>query len=92
VQFVSAWILDDTNTNVTSLDLVNIPGTRLWRAATKTYLPMPAGQYRIDDIVLEDGDPFTADPLRTSWCVMMDIVSTSMYYVDERETLGTNIT
>jgi hypothetical protein len=92
VQFVTAWILDDTNMNVASLEFVNIAGTRLWRATTNTLLPMPAGQYRIDDIVLDDGDPFTANPLRTGWYMLIDIFSTSAYYVDERETSGNNIT
>lgn len=92
VAFVGLWIKDQSNSsNFDHLDLVYIPGTKRWKAATYPLLPLPAGQYYIDSITLNDGDPLTADPLRTGWYVIMPPLSTSAYFVDERETSGIDI-
>lgn len=90
VQFADVWIFDDTDTNFAALDLVKIPGTKRWRGATNTLVPLPAGRYRVDNIMLHDGDPLTADPLRTGWYMLNDLFSSSRYFVDERETSGVN--
>ena len=77
VMFVSLWIIDENNSsNFTFLDLTNTPGTKHWTATTDTLLPLPSGQYYVDDIVLDDGDPFTADPLRTGWYISDPFFST----------------
>jgi hypothetical protein len=55
------------------------------------YSPLSPGQYYVDEIVLDDGDPFTADPLRTGWYFSEPFFSTSKYYVDEREMSGFNL-
>jgi len=89
VMFAGLWILHETDpSNFTYLDLSNIPGTKRWTGTTNTYLPLVPGQYYIDDITLDDGDVFTADPLRTGWYFIMPYLSTSVYYVDERITSG----
>ena len=91
VMFISLWVIDENDSsNFTVLDLTNIPGTKQWTATTNSFLPLPPGQYYIDDIVLEDGDTFTADPLRTGWYFSDPFFSTSKYYVDEREMSGLN--
>jgi hypothetical protein len=85
VMFADLWIFHETDTsNFTHLDLVNTPGTKRWTGTTNAFLPIVPGQYYIDSIVLDDGDPFTADPLRTGWYFIMPSLSTSAYYVDER--------
>jgi hypothetical protein len=87
VMFAGLWILHETDGgNFTHLDLVKTPGTKRWTGTTNTYVPLVPGQYYIDDIVLDDGDPFTADPLGTGWYFTMPGLSTSVYYVDERIT------
>ncbi len=69
VMDVSLWIFDVTLANSASLDLTNTPGTKFWTATTNPLIPLPPGEYYVDDIVLNDGDPFTADPLRTGWYI-----------------------
>lgn len=91
VQFADVWICDDTDANCEPIDLLNIPGTKRWRGTTNSFLPVPSGNYRVDDIMLHDGDPFTADPLRTGWYIYNDFLSTSVYFVDEREVSDVNI-
>lgn len=85
VAFADVWICDDADTNCEPIDLANIPGTKRWRGSTNAFLPVPAGRYRVDSIMLHDGDPFTANPLRTGWYIYDDFFSTSVYFVDERE-------
>ena len=89
VMFAGLWILHETDgSNSTHLDLVKTPGTKRWTGTTNAFLPLVPGPYHIDNIVLDDGDPFTADPLRTGWYFIMPPLSTSVYYVDERITSG----
>jgi hypothetical protein len=91
VLFVDLWIEDETNSsNFDHLDLTRIAGTRRWRGSTNTMMPLPAGRYRVDSIHLNDGDPITADPLRTGWYMIDNFFSTSLYFVDEREMSGMN--
>mgnify|MGYP001596820177 FL=1 len=72
VAFADLWIFHETDgSNFTHLDLINAPGTKRWTGTTLTLLPLVPGQYYIDDIILDDGDPFTADPLRTGWYAIM---------------------
>lgn len=85
VQFADVWICDDAGANCEPIDLTNISGTKLWRGSTNVWVPVPAGTYHADEIMLYDGDPFTADPLRTGWYIYNDLFSTSVYFVDERE-------
>ncbi|OGW34959.1 MAG: hypothetical protein A2X58_04110 [Nitrospirae bacterium GWC2_56_14] len=81
------WITDENDwTNATPLDLVNIPGTKRWTGSTYTFLPLDPGQYYVEEIILDDGDQFTANPLGTGWYFVMPPLSTSVYYVDERIT------
>jgi len=87
VLFAGLWIFHDTDTsNFTHLDLVNTPGTRRWTGKTNAFLPLVPGPYHVDSITLDDGDPITANPLRSGWYSIMPPFSTSMYYVDERIT------
>jgi hypothetical protein len=89
VAFIGLWILDQSNdSDFDHLDLVNVPGTKQWKATSDAFLPLPSGTYYIDSIVLDDGDPFSVDPLRTGWYVVMPPLSTSNYFVDERELSG----
>jgi len=85
VMFAQVLITHETPTgDFAFLDLVNIPGTKRWTGTTIAQVPLSAGSYRVDDIHLDDGDVFTADPLGTGWYFVMPVFSTSMYYVDER--------
>jgi hypothetical protein len=91
VAFTQVLITHETPTgDFAFLDLVNTPGTKRWIGTTYYATPLSPGQYRIDDIHLDDGDFLTADPLRSGWYMVMDIFSTSMYYVDERIMSGMN--
>lgn len=90
VAFADLWILSETGgLNDTHLDLSKTPGTKRWTGTTLNVLPLDPGKYYIDSIVLDDGDPFTADPLGTGWYFIMPPLSTSVYYVDERITSDT---
>jgi hypothetical protein len=85
--FAGLWLLHETDgSNFTHLDLVNTPGTKRWTGTTNAFQPLVPGNYYVDDVVLDDGDPFTADPLGTGWYFVMPRLSTSVYYVDERIT------
>jgi hypothetical protein len=90
VMFAGLWIFHDTDpSNFTHLDLVKTPGTKRWTGSTNALLPLVPGAYHADSITLDDGDPITADPLRTGWYSIMSPLSSSMYYVDERIMSGT---
>jgi hypothetical protein len=85
--FAGLWILHETDaSNFTYLDLIKTPGTKHWTGSTNALLPLVPGKYYVDDIKLDDGDPLTANPLRSGWYVLMPLLSTSTYYVDERIT------
>jgi len=90
VAFADVWILDDTGASFDHIDLVHITSTKLWRGSTNTLVPLPSGNYRVDNIMLHDGDPLSADPLRSGWYIYNDLFSTSVYFVDERELSGLN--
>lgn len=84
------FINDETGSgDFAFIDLINKPGTKLWTGSTNTYVPLSPGQYLIEEIILDDGDSFSADPLGTGWYFVMPPLSTSMYYVDERITSKT---
>lgn len=91
VQFADVFLRDDTGTNFAFIDLDHITGTKQWRGATNTFVPLPAGNYRVEEIMLHDGDPLNADPRRTGWYIYDEFFSTSVYFVDERELSGVNI-
>jgi len=79
------FINDETgNGDFAFIDLINKPGTKLWTGSTNTYVPLSPGQYVIEEIILDDGDWQTADPLGTGWYIVVPPLSASMYYVDER--------
>ena len=81
------FINDETgNGDFAFIDLINKPGTKLWTGSTNTYVPLSPGQYLIEEVTLDDGDWLTADPLGTGWYFVMPVLSTSLYYVDERIT------
>lgn len=89
VMFASLWIIDVAGEmNFASLELTNIPSTKTWTATTNYYVPLPPGDYYLDDIELHDGDIFTADPLRTGWYFFNSLFFNSFYSLDESETSG----
>ncbi|NIQ08569.1 MAG: hypothetical protein GWO08_00985 [Gammaproteobacteria bacterium] len=83
---VNLWIFSENNTSVfDSIDLQPVGGTT-WSATTDTWLPLPAGNYYIDSITIEDGDPFANGQVRSGWYWINDLLSSSHYYIDQRLT------
>ncbi len=86
VAYVDLWIIDDSDgSDSQPIQLANITGTKYWTGTTEYYLPLTPGSYHLDTIVLDDGDPLTADPLREGWYSVEPLFSTTTYFVDESE-------
>lgn len=83
---VNLWVFskDDLN-EFENLDLQPVGGTT-WSATTNIWLPKPAGNYYIDSITIEDGDPFVDDQVRSGWYMINDMLSSSHYFIDQRLT------
>ena len=85
VYAISLWIHSKDNPYIfDSLDLVNVGGNT-WSAITNPWLSLPAGNYYLDSIMVEDGDPFANGIVKSSWYSRLSS-SNSHYYVDQRET------
>jgi hypothetical protein len=85
VYSISLWIQSTTDNSVfESLDLQHVGGNT-WTATTNVFLPLPAGSYYLDSIMVEDGDAIAAGQIRSSWYVT-GLLSNSHYEVDQRLT------
>lgn len=82
---VGLWIQPkDNSSNFEHLELQYNGGTT-WSASTMSLLPLPAGDYYIDSIMIEDADPLSKVIVKSGWYVA-DVFSTSNYGIDQRET------
>lgn len=89
---VSLWIFSKTDDTIfDNLDLQNISGSTTWSATTLSLLPLPAGEYYIDSIMIRDGDPFADGAYRSGWYMLNPLLSQSRYTVDQRLTDPTSI-
>lgn len=83
---VNLWVYSKDDAGVfDSLDLQPIGGTT-WSATTNIWLPKPPGNYYIDSIMIEDGDPFVDDLVRSGWYWINGMLSSSHYSIDQRLT------
>lgn len=84
------WLLSkDDDTVFTHLDLENTGGTT-WTATTNLYLPLPTGNYYVDNIILEDGDSFGGGIVKAGW-YFTGFISSNYYDIDQRETNWTTL-
>ena len=87
---ISLWILSSTNQSVfEALDLQHVGGNT-WTATTNVYLPLASGNYYLDSIILEDGDPFNGGQVRSSW-YETGLFSSNNYGIDQRLTDWSNV-
>lgn len=67
VYSVGLWIFSKIdNSEFEYLDLQYVGGTT-WSGSTYSLLPMPAGNYYIDSIMIEDGDAFAGGLVKSGW-------------------------
>lgn len=86
----SLWIQPKDNSfNFVHMDLQYNGGTS-WSYSTNPLLPMPAGDYYLDSIMLEDGDSFSGGVVKSGWYIV-GLLSTSKYGIDQRETNWTTL-
>jgi hypothetical protein len=80
----SVWLIDvNDSSNSYFMDLTaSVANT--WTATTNSFIPLAAGTYKVDTITLYDADPFGASYL-TGWYFEMPLLSSSHYYVDQRD-------
>lgn len=82
---VGLWLYDKNNfSNFAYMDLVYMGGTT-WGATTNTWIPLSAGDYYIESIMIEDGDPFANGIVKSGWYTT-GIFSSTHYDIDQRET------
>ena len=79
----SVWVEDETGANVAFIDL-SPGGGNSWSGITNPLIPLPAGTYRVIDVVLHDADP-VGSAFRSGWFFEMPVFSSSHYYVDQRD-------
>ncbi len=83
---VGLWVYSKAdNSGVGYLDLIHTGGTT-WSATTNIYIPLPSGTYYIDSILIEDGDAFAGELVKSAWYLVQDPVSTTHYTIDQRLT------
>lgn len=82
---VSVWLIDVNDSgNIYHLDLFP-GGVSTWTATTDTFLPLKAGTYKVESIELYDADPFLETSYLFGWYFEMPLLSSSHYYVDQRD-------
>lgn len=82
---VDLWLKDKNNvSNFAYMDLYYVGGTT-WTATTYSLSPLPAGNYYIDSISIEDGDSFAGGIVKLGW-YFTSILSGANYEIDQRET------
>ena len=85
VQLVDLWIFSkDDDTIFEHLDLQFIGGTT-WVATTNPFLSLPAGNYYIDSMMVQDADPFDDVVVKSSW-YNTGLLSGTHYDADQRIT------
>lgn len=85
VSSIGLWLHSKDDSSVFEhLDLTFIGGNT-WEASTYFLLPLPAGNYYIDSILIEDTDPNNNDLVKSSWYIL-GLLSTTHYSVDQRLT------
>lgn len=85
VYAVGLWLYDKNNTsNFAYMDLQYMGGTT-WSATTNTWIPLASGNYYMDSILIEDGDPFLNGIVKDGWYTS-DLMSNAYYAIDQRET------
>lgn len=85
VLLVDLWIFSkDDDTIFEHLDLQFIGGTT-WIASTNPFLSLPAGNYYIDSIMVQDADPFDNVMVKSSW-YNTGFLSSTQYDADQRIT------
>lgn len=86
----SLWIQPkDNSMNFAQMDLQYNGGTT-WSYTTNTLLPLPAGDYYLDSIMLEDADAFSGGIVKSGWYIV-GLLSASKYGIDQRETNWTTL-
>ena len=90
VFFVDLWLYDKNNvSNFAHMDLYYVGGTT-WMATTNSLIPLPAGDYYLDSIIIEDGEPLDGGIVKTGWYFTSQLSGTN-YKIDQRETNWTTL-
>lgn len=83
---ISLWLYsDDDDTIFANMDLA-YTGGNTWSATTNPLLSLPPGNYHIDSIMIEDGDPLDNGQVRMGWYTINPFSSSTYYTIDQRLT------
>lgn len=80
----SVWLIDVNDlSNAYFIDLITNVGNT-WTGTTNTWIPLIAATYKVDSITLYDADSFGSS-FRMGWYLEMPVLSSTHYYVDQRD-------
>mgnify|MGYP001119924874 CR=1 FL=1 len=83
---ISLWVHSKSDPSTFAHMELHPIGGNTWSATTNVYLPLPAGDYYIDDVMIEDADPFATGPLKSGWYMVNPLISSTHYTIDQRLT------